>query len=154
MQNRVSNMTVPLKTLNQTHSIQGFSMIEAMVACALMALGLAASVRLSMITLSAAQSVRNLDMASAMAQDLGECWGVQTPLCLAQFKSTASFSPFSNDPSPSWTRTWQETDISILGAPSGQLKELTIKVTWPEGDRTSELIWVKRRASTPTWVGA
>ena len=147
-------MAVPLKTLNQTHSIQGFSMIEAMVACALMALGLAASVRLSMITLSAAQSVRNLDMASALAQDLGECWGVQTPLCLAQFKSTASFSPFSNDPSPSWTRTWQETDISILGAPSGQLKELSIKVKWPEGDGTSELIWVKRRASTPTWVGA
>ena len=65
--NRVSNMTVPLKTLHQTHSIKGFSMIEAMVACALMALGLAASVRLSMITLSTAQSVRNLDMASAMA---------------------------------------------------------------------------------------
>ena len=128
--------------------------MEAMVACALMALGLAASVRLSMITLSAAQSVRNLDMASALAQDLGECWGVQTPHCLAQFKSTASFSPFSNDPSPSWTRTWQETDISILGAPSGQLKELSIKVTWPEGDRTIELVWVKRRASTPTWVGA
>jgi Tfp pilus assembly protein PilV len=143
-----------LNRMHQTHSTQGFSMIEAMVACALMALGLAASVRLSMITLSAAQSVRNLDMASALAQDLGECWGVQTPLCLDQFKSTASFAPFSNDPSPTWTRTWQETDISILGAPSGPLKELTIKVTWPEGDRSSELVWVKRRASTPTWVGS
>jgi hypothetical protein len=150
----VLSMGVTLKALPLAQSIKGFSVVEAMLACALMALGLAASVRLSMITLAAAQSVRNLDMASALAQDLGECWGVQTPLCLAQFKSTASFSPFSNDPSPSWTRTWQETDISILGAPSGQLKELTIKVTWPEGDRTAELVWVKRRASTPTWVGA
>jgi hypothetical protein len=145
---------VTLKTLNQTHSIQGFSMMEAMLACALMALGLAGSVRLSMITLWAAQSVRNLDMASALAQDLGECWEVQTPLCLAQFESTASVAPFSNDPTIHWTRTWQETDISILGAPSGQLKELSIKVTWPEGDRTAELVWVKRRTSTPTWVGA
>lgn len=136
-----------------TQLIRGFSLFEAMVACALLALGMAAAVRLSMITLSASQSIRNLDVASALAQDLGECWAVQTSLCLQQFENVTGIAPFSNDPQLVWTRTWQETTVNLQGAPPGSLKELKIKVTWPEGDQTLELLWVKRRASTPTWVG-
>lgn len=136
-----------------TQHIRGFSLFEAMVACALLALGMAAAVRLSMITLSASQSIRNLDVASALAQDLGECWAVQTSLCLQQFENVTGIAPFSNDPQLVWKRTWQETTVNLQGAPPGSLKELKIKVTWPEGDQTLELLWVKRRASTPTWVG-
>lgn len=136
-----------------TQLIRGFSLFEAMVACALLALGMAAAVRLSMITLSASQSIRNLDVASALAQDLGECWAVQTSLCLQQFENVTGIAPFSNDPQLVWTRTWQESTVNLQGAPPGSLKELKIKVTWPEGDQTLELLWVKRRASTPTWVG-
>lgn len=136
-----------------TQTIRGFSLFEAMVACALLALGMAAAVRLSMITLSASQSIRNLDVASALAQDLGECWAVQTSLCLQQFENVTGIAPFSNDPQLVWTRTWQESTVNLQGAPPGSLKELKIKVTWPEGDQTLELLWVKRRASTPTWVG-
>jgi len=136
-----------------TQLIRGFSLFEAMVACALLALGMAAAVRLSMITLSASQSIRNLDVASALAQDLGECWAVQTSLCLQQFENVTGIAPFPNDPQLVWTRTWQESTVNLQGAPPGSLKELKIKVTWPEGDQTLELLWVKRRASTPTWVG-
>ena len=136
-----------------TQLIMGFSLFEAMVACALLALGMAAAVRLSMITLSASQSIRNLDVASALAQDLGECWAVQTNLCLQQFENVTGIAPFSNDPQLVWKRTWQETTVNLQGAPPGSLKELKIKVTWPEGDQTLELLWVKRRASTPNWVG-
>lgn len=136
-----------------TQLIMGFSLFEAMVACALLALGMAAAVRLSMITLSASQSIRNLDVASALAQDLGECWAVQTSLCLQQFENVTGIAPFSNDPQLVWKRTWQETTVNLQGAPPGSLKELKIKVTWPEGDQTLELLWVKRRASTPNWVG-
>lgn len=136
-----------------TQLIRGFSLFEAMVACALLALGMAAAVRLSMITLSASQSIRNLDVASALAQDLGECWAVQTSLCLQQFENVTGIAPFSNDPQLVWKRTWQESTVNLQGAPPGSLKELKIKVTWPEGDQTLELLWVKRRASTPTWVG-
>lgn len=136
-----------------TQLIRGFSLFEAMVACALLALGMAAAVRLSMITLSASQSIRNLDVASALAQDLGECWAVQTSLCLQQFENVTGIAPFPNDPQLVWKRTWQETTVNLQGAPPGSLKELKIKVTWPEGDQTLELLWVKRRASTPTWVG-
>lgn len=136
-----------------TQLIMGFSLFEVMVACALLALGMAAAVRLSMITLSASQSIRNLDVASALAQDLGECWAVQTSLCLQQFENVTGIAPFSNDPQLVWKRTWQETTVNLQGAPPGSLKELKIKVTWPEGDQTLELLWVKRRASTPNWVG-
>lgn len=146
---------IDLKNSDDAHAKKGFSTLEAMLACALMALGLAAAVRLSMQSLSASQALRNLDMASAAAQDLGECWGVETRLCLQQFASSnATTSLTSNDPLPNWTRTWQESDILMPGASLGTLKELRVKVTWPEGDQTAELVWIKRRASTPTWVGS
>ena len=128
-------------------------MLEAVLASGLVALSLAASVRLSMVSLSANQAIRNLDMASALAQDLGECWGVQTPLCLQQFDGASAFAPFANDAQNTWSRTWQVSDIAIPGAPPGSLKELRIKITWPEDGKTVELVWVKRQAATPTWVG-
>ena len=128
-------------------------MLEAVLASGLVALSLAASVRLSMVSLSANQAIRNLDMASALAQDLGECWGVQTPLCLQQFDSASAFAPLANDAQTTWSRTRQVSDIAIPGAPPGSLKELRIKITWPEDGKTAELVWVKRQAATPTWVG-
>jgi hypothetical protein len=137
-----------------TPPTSGFSVIEAMLASSLMALGLAASVRLSMVSLSANQAIQNLDRASALAQNLGECWGVQTPVCLQQFESTSELRPLSNPTPNTWRLTWEVSDVLISGAPSGSLQELRIKITWPEGDQMAELVWVKRRASTPSWVGS
>jgi hypothetical protein len=119
----------------------------------LMALGLAATVRLSMVSLSANQAIQNLDRASALAQNLGECWGVQTPMCLQQLESTSELVPFSNETPSTWRLSWDVSDVAMPGAPFGSLQELHIKVTWPEGDKRAELVWVKRRASTPSWVG-
>jgi hypothetical protein len=132
----------------------GFSVIEAMLASSLMALGLAASVRLSMVSLSANQSIQNLDRASALAQNLGECWGVQTPLCLQKFESASELPPLSTPTQTTWRLNWEVSDVLISGAPSGSLQELRIKITWPEGGQMAELVWVKRRASTPSWVGS
>ncbi len=137
-----------------THPTSGFSVIEAMLASSLMALGLAASVRLSMVSLSANQAIQNLDRASALVQNLGECWGVQTPLCLQPFENTSEMSPLSNATPTSWRLTWDVTDVPISGAPFGSLLELHLKITWPEGDKRVEWVWVKRRASTPSWVGS
>jgi hypothetical protein len=137
-----------------TPPTSGFSVIEAMLASSLMALGLAASVRLSMVSLSGNQAIQNLDRASALAQNLGECWGVQTPVCLQQFKSTSELPPLSNPTPNTWRLTWDVSDVLISGAASGSLQELRIKITWPEGDQMAELVWVKRRASTPSWVGS
>jgi hypothetical protein len=137
-----------------TPPTSGFSVIEAMLASSLMALGLAGSVRLSMVSLSANQAIQNLDRASVLVQNLGECWGVQTPVCLQQFESSSELSSLSNPTPTPWRLTWDVSDVLISGAPSGSLQELRVKITWPEGDKRAELVWVKRRASTPSWVGS
>lgn len=129
-------------------------MIEALLASALLAVGLAASVRLSMTSMQATQSSQNLDKASALAQDLSECWGVQTPLCVQQFESTSVRTELPNDPTPPFSITWTESDIVVQGAPLGSLKELRIKVTWVQDDQTAQWVWIKRRAHTPSWVGS
>ncbi len=129
-------------------------MLEALLACALMAMGLAASVRLSMVSWHAIQSNKYYDMASAVAQDLGECWGVQTTACVELFKTNPSIASLPNDPNAYFSSSWQETNISVQGAPLGSLKELRIKVTWLQDGETTERVWIRRRASTPAWVGS
>ena len=129
-------------------------MLEAWLACALMAMGLAASVRLSMVSWHAIQSNKYHDMASAVAQDLGECWGLQTPTCVELFKTNPSIASLPNDTNAYLSSSWQETNISVLGAPLGSLKELRIKVTWLQDGETTERVWIRRRASTPAWVGS
>jgi Tfp pilus assembly protein PilV len=143
-----------LKSHHKTTVISGFSMLEALLACALMAMGLAASVRLSMVSWHAIQSNKYHDLASAMAQDLGECWGVQTPTCVELFKTNPSIASLPNDTNAYLSSSWQETNISVLGAPLGSLKELRIKVTWLQDGETTERVWIRRRASTPAWVGS
>jgi prepilin-type N-terminal cleavage/methylation domain-containing protein len=142
------------KNTLSTNVTRGFTMIEALLASALLAIGLAASVRLSMASMQATQSSQNLDTASAMAQDLSECWGVQTPLCVQQFESTSAVAELPNGVAARFSRTWTETDIAVQGAPLGSLKELRIKVTWIQDDQTAQSVWVKRRAQTPSWVGS
>ena len=95
-----------LKNSLPTDVTRGFTMIEALLASALLAIGLAASVRLSMASMQATQSSQNLDTASAMAQDLSECWGVQTPLCVQQFESTSAVAELPNGVAARFFRTW------------------------------------------------
>ncbi len=136
--------------------LQGFSVLEAVVASALLAMGLAGAVRLSATSLAATQVHRNLDLASGLAQDLAECWGVQTAACVQAFSSTSDLAPLSADPGLVFQRTWQIQGVSMPNTPATtltSLQELRIRVTWMEGLRRSELLWVKRRASTPAWVG-
>jgi hypothetical protein len=129
-------------------------MLEALLASALMAIGLAASVRLSMVSWHAIQANKYQDMASALAQDLGECWGVQTTTCVELFKTNPSIASLPNDVNGYCSSSWQETNISVQGAPLGSLKELRIKVTWLQDGQTTERVWIRRRASTPAWVGS
>ena len=136
-------------------SSQGFTVLEAVLASAVLAMSLAGSVRLSSASLTATQAHRNLDLASGLAQDLAECWGVQTAICTQQF-SSSQWSSLSNDPTLLFTRTWQISAIPIPGAPAWSLQELRVTVRWPDGrghPQGSELVWRHRRASTPSWAG-
>jgi len=60
----------------ETRSQFGFTVLEALFASAVLALGLFGSFQLSLASMSANQSQRNLDLASGLAQDLAECWQV------------------------------------------------------------------------------
>jgi Tfp pilus assembly protein PilV len=136
------------------HACSGFTMLEALMASGVLALGLLGSAQLSQYSLRATEVQRKLDAASGLAQNLAECWGVQTALCLQEFASASSVAPFNTDPSMAFERTWEVKNISIAGAPSGSLQELRIKVRWSDNlplkgqNPPSELLWVKRRAST------
>lgn len=143
-----------LKYHLETSACSGFSMLEALLASALMAIGLAASVRLSMVSWHAIQANKYQDIASALAQDLGECWGVQIPSCVQLFENNPSRVSLPNDPNAYFSSTWQETNIAVSGAPLASLKELRITVTWLHEGETAERVWVRRRASTPSWVGS
>ena len=51
----------------------GFTVLEAVMASAMLAFGLAGAVRFSVATLNASQLSRHVDVASGLAQDLTEC---------------------------------------------------------------------------------
>jgi len=140
--------------LCQQNFSSGFTVLEAVIASGLLALGLAGAVRLSAVSLTATQANQRLDLASALAQDLAECWGVQTATCIEAFSSSADLSPLSSDPGFHLQRTWQVNTLLVNGPSTGNLQELRIQISWLDGLNSSELVWIKRRASTPAWVGS
>lgn len=131
----------------------GFTVLEAMVASALLAFGLAGAMRLSMITLAATQISRHVDVASGLAQDLAECWGLQTPSCQSMFQTGDTHYPIDTDPHLGFVRTWQVRNVPVAGMPAMHLQELQIAVSWLEGPLPQRIDWQHRRASTPMWVG-
>ena len=138
------------------HSQSGFTVLEALFARVILALGLYGSFQLSTASMAAHQSQRNLDLASGLAQDLAECWHVPSAYCLSQFQSSQNSSPLSTEAGIPFERSWNTTAISTQGTDPMLLQNLQILVKWPNPDKsnsTSELSWQIRRASTPAWVG-
>lgn len=131
----------------------GFTVLEAVLASALLALGLAGAMRLSVATLAASQLSRHVDVASGLAQDLAECWGLQTPRCQGLFHQSGAVYPVSTDLSLAFVRTWQVRSFPVSGMPLAHLQELRISVSWQEASGNAQMQWLYRRASTPLWVG-
>ena len=142
--------------LLKKHSQSGFTVLEALFASVILALGLYGSFQLSTASLAAHQSQRNLDLASGLAQDLAECWQVPSVYCISQFQSSLHTSALSTEAGIPFERSWNTTAISTPGTDAMLLQNLQILVKWPNPDKsnsTSELSWQIRRASTPAWVG-
>jgi len=142
--------------LLKKHSQAGFTILEALFASVILALGLFGSFQLSTASMAANQFQRNLDIASGLAQDLAECWQVSSAFCISQFQSSPSTNALSTEAGIQFERSWNTTAISTQGTDPLLLQNLQILVTWPSQDKsnsTSELSWQIRRASTPTWVG-
>ena len=154
-------------TALKTHHLPiGFTVMEAVVASAILTLGLSAALQLSTEIISASQASRQLEIASAFAQDLAECWQIQTPQCLAQFSNSGPLTASSLDESQTFIRTWSVSSVALTSpevAPSpsivlptaeASLQELNIEVRWTSSvtGRQSQLgNWQVRRASTPVW---
>jgi hypothetical protein len=130
----------------------GFTVLEAVVASALLAFGLAGAMRLSLASLATSQVSRHIDVASGLAQDLAECWGLQSPRCQSLFTQSGTLHPVSTDPALEFVRTWQVINLPVAGMSSDALQELRISVFWQEPTGTRHLQWHHRRASTPLWV--
>jgi Tfp pilus assembly protein PilV len=142
--------------LLKKHSQSGFTVLEALFASVILALGLFGSFQLSTASMAAHQSQRNLDLASGLAQDLAECWQVPSAYCISQFPSSQNSSALSTEAGIQFQRSWNTTVISTQGPDPMLLQNLKILVKWPSQDTsnsTSELSWQIRRASTPAWVG-
>jgi hypothetical protein len=131
----------------------GFTVLETLVASALLAFGLAGAMRVSSTSLAAMQLNRHMDVASGLAQDLAECWEVQTPFCMSLFQQSAWLFPISTDPTLGFARTWQVQDIPIPNMPPQHLQEIRIAVTWQEAGQVTKIEWLARHASTPLWAG-
>ena len=134
----------------------GFTVLEALFASAVLALGLFGSFQLSLASMSANQSQRNLDLASGLAQDLAECWQVPSAFCIAQFQNLQNTDALSTEAGIQFERRWDITAVSTQGSDPNLLQNLNISVAWPSQDKLNdktELRWQIRRASTPHWVG-
>jgi len=142
--------------LLKKHSQSGFTVLEALFASVILALGLFGSFQLSTASMAAHQSQRNLDLASGLAQDLAECWQVPSAYCISQFPSSQNSSALSTEAGIQFERSWNTTAISTQGTDPTLLQNLQISVKWPSQDKlkgSNELRWEIRRASTPNWVG-
>lgn len=140
----------------ETRSQFGFTVLEALFASAVLALGLFGSFQLSLASMSANQSQRSLDLASGLAQDLAECWQVPSAFCIAQFQNLQNTDALSTEAGIKFERRWDITAVSTQGSDPNLLQNLNISVAWPSQDKLNgktELRWQIRRASTPHWVG-
>jgi hypothetical protein len=134
----------------------GFTVLEAVFASAILAIGLSGVFQLSAASMAANQSQRNLVFASGLAQNLAECWQVNTAICLSQFQASQQADALSNGAGVQFERSWLITSISTPSKDPQLLQNLQISVKWPHQDKIGssvELHWHIRRASTPTWVG-
>jgi hypothetical protein len=137
------------------------------VASTILTLGLSAALQLSTEIFSASQASRHLEIASALAQDLAECWQIQTPQCLAQFTNSVPLTASSSEESQTFIRMWSVSSLAlalpdvassppmVLPTVGVSLQELKIEVSWTSSltGRESKLnAWQVRRASTPVWT--
>ena len=98
----------------------------------------------------------NLVFASGLAQNLAECWQVNTTICISLLQASQQADTLSNEAGVQFERSWLITSISTPSKDPQLLQNLQISVKWPHQDKTDrsvELHWHIRRASTPTWVG-
>lgn len=124
----------------------GMVMIEALVASAILGVGMAGAVQLTTQGLHTAIDTRQRLLAHGLAMDAMECHQAQRPDCPMNDQTTTQTSNFSRR-------------VELTPRAGLSLIDITITVQWPSAARAdsagtpSQLVLRSSRAAVPIWVG-
>jgi len=153
----VHRLTYPAKT---EQSVQGMALIEALVASAVLGIGLAAATRLILHTLHTASDTRQHTVALALALDAMDC--LQSVRAGCQLQSVTVVQG-----------TTYRLQSQLQKRPTLALEDLQVRVQWPASvptlgvsigsfsggshgqtqPRTGELVLHSSRDEVPAWLG-
>ena len=144
-----------LECSNRTRA-QGMALIEALVASAVLGMGLTAAMRLSLHTLQTASETRQHSVALALALDAMDCHQAARTDCALESSHTLQGTTYSVQ-----TRIQNRTGLA--------LEDLMVHVQWTRGGRTlgkgagqtsgpsptpgGEISLHSSRDAVPAWLG-
>jgi type II secretory pathway pseudopilin PulG len=157
----------PLRTPSRRR-MQGMALIEALVASAVLGIGLAAATRLTLHTLHTASDTRQRTVALALALDAMDCHQSGRAGCALQVSNTVQGTTYS-------------LQVQLQTRPGLALEDLQVRVQWPTSGpalataggslgggigggsgagsagqaqpRTGELVVHSSRDAVPAWLG-
>ena len=124
----------------------GMAMVEAMVASAVLGVGMLGAVQLVTQGLQTATDTRQRLLAHGLAMDAMECHQAQRADCPMNDQTTAQASTFTRR-------------IELTPQAGVSLVDITVTVEWPGAARAgtagtpSQLVLRSSRAAVPIWVG-
>lgn len=139
-------------------SSQGMALMEALVASAVLGMGLMAATRLTLYTLHTAHDTRQHTVALALALDLMDCHQSGRADCPLQTSTTVQGTTYS-------------LQSQMQTRPGLALEDLQVRVQWPSAgpfgrqaigrmgslgpaqERTGELVLHSSRDAVPAWLG-
>lgn len=123
----------------KTTAAAGLAMVEALVAAALLGLGLLGAARLSAHALDEALQTRLQLHAAALAGAAMDCATARSEPCPAATRGVHQGVGF---------------EVQLLRSPLGNgLTGLEVRVQWASGSRQRDLVWHTRVSEMPDWLG-
>jgi prepilin-type N-terminal cleavage/methylation domain-containing protein len=123
---------------------RGMALIEALIASAVLGIGLVGATQLTLKTLYAASASRQHTAAQHLAQEAMDCLQTQvsTAVCLAQ-----------EDIMAQGVRYTRQASSTPRG--DGLVNDLQVSVDWTSSETgtNSRLEWHSSRSTVPVWVG-
>ena len=148
----------PSRRLAPKHRVQGMALIEALVASAVLGIGLTGATRLTLHTLQAAGDTRQQGVAHALGVDAMECHQSGRTLCVMKQEVTVQGTTYTLQ-----SQLSQRVDLPLV--------DIEVQVQWPALGRAQsgqsgaaalgtgatqsmgQLILYSSRDQVPTWLG-
>ena len=117
----------------------GMALVEALVASALLAVGLLGASRLTLRAIDAALQTRQQEQAQALAREALDCAQAGIQPCQAAERVT---------------RQGVSYRVQMQTTPLGQhLSEVSVRVEWPGANALQQIQWHTRVSTLPDWLG-